>query len=187
MMIIKQRKDDDYCIVHGTVHRDTRHYELCDYCLFHKYWMYPRVVYYRHGFVKKDVLICDDCTKIERDFYESRLIAITTEYNAYEAICQIIKEKTSSSLSSSFLLHNQQTEQENGNAIVGAINYYDAVRVAYQNSEDVREYLRCAIEDINKDLQIIWKFTYRILNFERRIKVVNKNADNLLVSWITVN
>jgi DNA-binding PadR family transcriptional regulator len=68
--------------------------------------------------------------------------------------------------------------------IVEAINYYNAVRIAYQNSEDVREYLRCAIEDINKDLQIIWKFTYRILNFERRIKIVNKDdVDNLLVSW----
>ena len=33
MMIIKQRKDDDYCVVHGTVHRDIRHYELCDYCI----------------------------------------------------------------------------------------------------------------------------------------------------------
>ncbi len=36
----------------------------------------------------------------------------------------------------------------------------------------------------NKDLQIIWKFTYRILNFERRVKVVNKEVDTLLVSWI---
>jgi hypothetical protein len=187
MMIIKQRKDDDYCIVHGTVHRDIRHYELCDYCLLHKYWMYPRTVYYRHGFAKKDVLICDDCHKIESEFYEFRLVAVTTEYNAYEAICHVIKHKTSPlSSSSSFLLHNQQTqEQGNGNvSAAAAINYYDAVRIAYQNSEDVREYLRCAIEDINKDLPIIWKFTYRKLNFERRIKVVNKDVDNLLVSWI---
>ncbi|HZI72257.1 MAG TPA: hypothetical protein VFD60_13960 [Nitrososphaeraceae archaeon] len=76
MIIIKQRKDDDYCVVHGTVHRDIRHYEICDYCLHHKRWMYPRIVYYRHGFAKKDVLICDDCSKIEREFYEPRLIAI---------------------------------------------------------------------------------------------------------------
>jgi hypothetical protein len=179
MMIIKQRKDDDYCVVHGTVHRDIRHYELCDYCLFHKYWMYPRVVYYRHGFAKKDVLMCDDCNKIEREFYEPRLIAVPTIHDAYEAICEIIKEKT-------FLLQNQGTqEQGNGNvSAAAAINYYDAVRIAYQNSEDVREYLRCAIEDINKDLRILWKFIYRILNFERRIKVVNKNADYLLVSWM---
>jgi hypothetical protein len=173
MMIIKQRKDDDYCVVHGTVHRDIRHYELCDYCLLHKYWMYPRVVYYRHGFAKKDVLICDDCNKIEREFYEPRLIAIPTIYNAYEAICQIIKEKT-------FLLRNQGTQEYR------TVNYYDAIRIAYQNNEDVREYLRCSIEDINKDLQILWKFTYRILNFEHRVKVVNKDdVDNLLISSVS--
>jgi hypothetical protein len=49
--------------------------------------MYPRTVYYRHGFAKKDVLMCDDCHKIERRFYESRLTTHVTENNAYEAIC----------------------------------------------------------------------------------------------------
>ena len=56
----------------------------------------------------------------------------------------------------------------------------------YQKSEDVREYLHCSLADINKDLKMLWKFTYRILNFERRVKVVNKNTDNLLVSWINM-
>jgi hypothetical protein len=171
MMIIKQRKKDEYCIVHGVIHTDTRLYEMCDYCLQHKYWMCPRTVYYRYGFAKKDVLMCDDCHKIESEFHEFRLIAVITESKAYEAICQIIKEKT-------FLLRNQGTQEYR------TVNYYDAIRIAYQNSEDVREYLRCSIEDINKDLQIIWKFTYRILNLERRVKVVNKEVDNLQVSWI---
>jgi hypothetical protein len=40
-----------------------------------------------------------------------------------------------------------QAHVENG--IVGAVNYYDS-RVAYQNKIDVRDYLRCAIEDINE-------------------------------------
>jgi hypothetical protein len=26
--------------------------KICDYCLKHKYWMYPRFGYYRHGFKK---------------------------------------------------------------------------------------------------------------------------------------
>ena len=183
-MIIKGiNNHNNYCIVHRVIHANTRQYEICDYCLKHKRWMYPRTVYYRHGFAKKDVLMCDDCHKIERRFYEFRLTTAITENNAYEAICQTIKEK------SSFLLHNQQRqEQGNGTGNIGTINYYDAVRFAYQNNIEVRDYLRCDMDDINKDLKIIWKFTYRILNFERRVKVVNKDvaADNLLVSWITM-
>ena len=34
-----------------------------------------------------------DCHKIEREFYEFRLIAVPTEHKAYEAICLTIKEK----------------------------------------------------------------------------------------------
>lgn len=58
----------------------------------HKYWIYPRVGYYRHGFKKDDVLM-SDCHKIEREFYEFRLIAVPIEHKAYEAICLTIKEK----------------------------------------------------------------------------------------------
>jgi hypothetical protein len=37
---------------------------------------------------------------------------------------------------------------------------------------------------INKDNKALWEFTYRIINEEKeRVKVVNKNPDNLLVSW----
>ena len=74
-------------------------------------------------------------------------------------------------------------DKETGNRIV-VIDYYDAVRIAYQNNEDLREYLNCNLEDINKDLKILWKFTYQILYFEKRARVVNKDIDNLLVSWI---
>src|SRR5438874_1217352 len=119
-----------------------------------------------------------------------RIITVVTESNAYEAICQIIKEKTSSV--NSFLLQKNNNndnssidDKETGNRIV-VIDYYDAIRIAYQNNEDLREYLNCTLEDINKDLKILWKFTYRILNFEKRIRVVNKDIYNLLVSWITV-
>jgi len=41
--------------------------------------MYPRVGSYRHGFKKDDVLM-SDCHKIERKFYEFRLISVPTEH-----------------------------------------------------------------------------------------------------------
>ena len=41
------------------------------------------------------------------------------------------------------------------------------------------------INNLNKDNKALWEFTYRILNEEKeRVKVVNKNPDNLLVSWV---
>jgi hypothetical protein len=41
------------------------------------------------------------------------------------------------------------------------------------------------VTEINKNNKALWKFRYRILNEEKkRIKVVNKDPDNLLVSWI---
>src|SRR5690349_10464359 len=103
-MIIRGN-NDRYCPVHEVVHTGTRLYEICDYCLEHKYWMYPRTVYYRYGFAKKDVLMCDDCTKIEEKHFKSRLTTYITQDNAYEAICLTIKEKTLSTTTNSFLLH----------------------------------------------------------------------------------
>jgi hypothetical protein len=41
------------------------------------------------------------------------------------------------------------------------------------------------INDLNKDNKVLWEFTYKILYEEKeRIKVVNKDPDNLLVSWV---
>jgi hypothetical protein len=89
--------------------------------------------------------MCDDCHKIERRFYGFRLTTAITENNTYEAICQTIKEK------SSFLLDNQQRqEQGNRTGNIGTINYYDPVRFAYQNNIEVRDYLRCDIDDIKR-------------------------------------
>jgi hypothetical protein len=40
--------------------------------------------------------------------------------------------------------------------------------------------------EINKGFKPIWKLTYRIINEEKkRVKVINKNPDNLLVSWVS--
>jgi hypothetical protein len=41
------------------------------------------------------------------------------------------------------------------------------------------------VDRINKNLRTLWQFIYRIVNgYEPRIKVVIKDLDNLLVSWI---
>jgi hypothetical protein len=41
------------------------------------------------------------------------------------------------------------------------------------------------INNLNKDNIALWDFTYRILYEEKKgVKVVNKDPDNLLVSWV---
>jgi hypothetical protein len=41
------------------------------------------------------------------------------------------------------------------------------------------------INNLNKDNKVLWEFTYRILYKEKeRVKVVNRNPDNLLVQWV---
>ena len=67
------------------------------------------------------------------------------------------------------------------------IDYYEAVRIAYAESEYMREHFDSpkGINNLNKDNKVLWEFTYRILNEEKeRVKVVNKDPDNLLVSWV---
>jgi hypothetical protein len=53
----------------------------------------------------------------------------------------------------------------------------------------MRKYLDSKIRDIveiNKWYRPIWEFTYRILyEDKKRVKVVDKNSDNLLVSWVS--
>jgi hypothetical protein len=41
----------------------------------------------------------------------------------------------------------------------------------------------CYIE-INKKFMALWRLTYRFVNEEQRIKVVNRDPDNLLLSWV---
>jgi FPC/CPF motif-containing protein YcgG len=41
------------------------------------------------------------------------------------------------------------------------------------------------INNLNKYNKALWKFTYMILHEEKeRVKVVNKDPDNLLVQWV---
>jgi membrane-anchored protein YejM (alkaline phosphatase superfamily) len=78
-------------------------------------------------------------------------------------------------------------------------NYYDAVKAAYlkvpkSETDDyypmtIRNYLtERGVNDsneIDKNLEPLWKFTYWLLNEQYRIKIVNKDPDNLLVAWIS--
>jgi hypothetical protein len=42
------------------------------------------------------------------------------------------------------------------------------------------------VEEINKKFRPLWQFTYKIVSGEKwkRVRVVNKDPDNLLVSWV---
>ena len=69
------------------------------------------------------------------------------------------------------------------------LDYYEAVRIAYTDRESMQKYIDSTIKDIteiNKGFRRIWQFTYRIVSGEEkeRVRVVNKNPDNLLVSWV---
>jgi hypothetical protein len=90
----------------------------------------------------------------------------------YERICQVIKEHTT--------IKEEEEEQ--------VIEYFEAVRIAYL--KDTRYFIEYFGDDnicqdhINKNFEGLWRLTYRFVNEERRIKVVNRDPNNLLVSWI---
>ena len=69
-----------------------------------------------------------------------------------------------------------------------SIDFYEAARIAYTESKYMQKHFESVIKDIteiNKEFKPIWEFTYRILNEEKeRVKVVNKDPDNLLVQWV---
>jgi hypothetical protein len=101
-----------------------------------------------------------------------RLVEIDTIWRAYESIMQVIKDKTDC--------------KKGENKIMDY--YYEAVKIAYTESEYMQKYLDTTIKDvteINKAFKPIWEFTYKISGGEEeRVKLVNRDPDNLLVSWI---
>jgi hypothetical protein len=53
----------------------------------------------------------------------------------------------------------------------------------------MRKYIESGIKDvegeINKTFKSIWEFTYKIVCAdEKRVRLVNRDPDNLLVQWI---
>jgi hypothetical protein len=88
---------------------------------------------------------------------------------------KVIKDKT------------EEEGQENGRAAV--VDYYEAARIAYKNGYYMRKYIDSEIKDvdkeINKTFRPIWGFTYKIVGAdEKRVRLVKRDPDNLLVSWI---
>jgi hypothetical protein len=157
-----------YCIFHGYYHKEE--YLECDYCNEHKSFINLKYRYYNYGFSRHSYLACDDCHFSL--FGPFKLGLVDDKMKAYESILEVIKDKT------------DQKKQANDTTI----DYYEAARIAYNEGQYMRKYLGTKINDIaeiNKGYRRIWEFTYKIVNEEKeRVRVVNKNPDNLLVSWV---
>ena len=155
-----------YCISHGYIHEEE--YLECDYCNEHKSFINLKDRYYNYGFSRRSYLACMECH--DTLFGPFKLGQVDIMEKAYESILEVI---------------NGMTEKKG----YESIGYYEAVRIAYTNRESMQKYIDSPIKDIteiNKGFKPIWEFTYRIVNEEKeRVRVVNKNPDNLLVSWVS--
>jgi hypothetical protein len=91
---------------------------------------------------------------------------VDVKMRAYESILEVINNKT----------------EKKG---YESIDYYEAARIAHRESEFMQKYIDSETIKIDKGFRPIWEFTYKIVNEEKeRVKVVNQDADNLLVSWV---
>ena len=171
--IISSSKLNQYCSIHKYVHNEA--YELCDCCLEHKHYLHHRDKYCNYGFSKHKIAICKGC---EDDLFGGggryRIIIAHEPYDMYERICQVIKEHT--------------TTKEEGEETT--IEYFEAVRIAYlKDTRYFTEYFGSdegdlTYDEINKNFEVLWRLTYRFVNEEQRVRVVNRDPNNLLVSWV---
>jgi hypothetical protein len=107
------------------------------------------VYYYNYGFSKSSYLVCMECH--DTLFGQFRIVDGDVMEGAYESILEVI---------------NDMTEKKG----YESIDYYEAVRIAYTNSEYMQKYIDSPIKDIteiNKGFRCIWEFTYRIVNEEK--------------------
>jgi hypothetical protein len=154
-----------YCFSHGYIHDEE--YLECDYCNEHKDWISLKKRYYNYGFSRHSYLACMECH--DTLFGPFRIVNGGVMDRAYESIIDVINGKT----------------EKKG---YETIDYYEAVRISYTESEYMRKYFDSpkGINNLNKYNKVLWEFTYRILyEEEKRVKVVNKDPDNLLVSWMS--
>ena len=112
--------------------------------------------------------MCLDCTSSQ----DIRLVLCTNQMfeSALDAIYQSIREMQEA---------KRKRIKMSLNDYVG-VNYYKAVKGAYNQSRELRDYLGKDIKkrDINKNLKGLWEITYWILNEEQKIAVVSRNPDN---------
>ena len=113
---------------------------------------------------RRSYLACMECH--DTLFGPFRLVNGDIVLRAYENIIDVIKERTNKK----------------------SIDYYEAVRIAYTERKYMQKHFESVIKDIaeiNKGFKPIWEFTYRIVNEEKeRVKVVNRDPNNLLLSWV---
>lgn len=178
-----------WCHICGFYHTDSEQdyrNNICNYCNEHKSYLqlHPRTVYYNYGFCKREVFQCSECRKEEAGSFKVTYVLsdAKSDSDIYESICQAIEELCCKSGSNH------------------GVNYYDSVKAAYLNTTrmlpkeyylmTIREYLLDRgikhANQIDKNLEALWPFTYLLVNTksEERIKVVKRDPDNLLVSWI---
>jgi hypothetical protein len=158
------------CVDHGCTGED---YRLCDYCGKHDCHLLDQPHYYYYGLSKRMVKMCSDCMR--SDDIKLALKSNQMFEGALHAIYKSIRDIQESKQKRVKRLFNDNPE----------VNYYEAVRHAYDQSMELRDYLGKAIEkrDIDKNLKGLWEITYWILNEEQKIRVVSRNPDNLLISW----
>jgi hypothetical protein len=140
---------------------------VCDFCNEHVPSVYFHESYYDYGFSKCRYHACNECHNTQ--YGPFRLVDGGIMDRAYGGIIDVIKDRT---------------DKKNG---YETINFYEAARVAYTESEYMRKHFDSpkGINNLNKDNKALWEFTYRILYEEKKcVKAVNKDPDNLLVSWI---
>src|SRR5918996_5081679 len=158
-----------YCAIHRYIHEDD--YLECDFCNEHKWGVYYRERYYNYGFSKCGYHACIECD--DRLFGPFRAVNILIPQRAYEDILEII---------------NERTFDRTSNTATTTIAFYEAARIAYTDREYMRKFIECEInvEEINKRYGPLWGFTYKLVSGDdsKRVRVVNKDPDNLQVSWV---
>src|SRR6266516_7894292 len=84
---------NQYCCIHRYVHKEA--YELCDYCLEHKHYLFHRDKYCNYGFSKRNIAICKGCEdSLFGGGVKYRIRIAHEPYGIHERICQVIKGHT---------------------------------------------------------------------------------------------
>jgi hypothetical protein len=158
-----------YCSIHRCFHDEE--YLECDFCNEHKWGVYFHDRYYNYGFSKCSYHACNECH--DTLFGLFGLVDVLIMDRAYEDILEVINEKT----------FNKENE-----ATITTIDYYEAARIAYTDWAYMKKFIdpEIDVEKINKEFRLLWEFTYKIVSGEegKRVRVVNRDPDNLQVQWV---
>lgn len=120
--------------------------------------------YYDYGLCRRKIKLCGDC--YNGVYGNGRKISSEIVTKAFTRICETIANYSKVTIN----FKNYR-----------GVNYFDAVKYAYDMNPEVRTYLgeNCSID---KNLRGLWSFTYAIINRrERGIKVLDADPDNLML------